>query len=1020
MPDKKDSAKKSKYQLALKKYLNYLSSPMFLGVIVTIIFFFISKNYYKQLEKFDDIENQESYVNDIFLKSIDWRFKSRGTKPVSDQIVIVTVDDQSLEYVGWWPWPRSKMGQIIENLVLDGVKVIGFDAIFSEADKNSALPALKRVSNTLLQNGVENPKIDDFLKSELETADSDSKFAAIIKQYSKHIVLGTFFDDITQQKTNWSDICHNIIFENSPNGHYLLNEKSNMSTLENPQGVIQLPQELNVGILTHIQELEMLEVANWLSQNPEANKTIEKLTRDFGAQMPEGSNLTDLLYIVLTNKTDYLNEIFGSSLRAQKYVDKLTESIGLRNVTQMKKNITKSSFDYCERFLTSKDELINEKLYQDASYSIDFKTVSLKELWNSTNKESSDSKNTEKLDFDSWLQKLKNEYPKNIVNTITSWNLNIPIITEASQSTSYFNANIDPDGVIRHAMLLVRSGTHYFASLALRTFLQSHQDEVGLQIKLNEENLSLNTSGIKYIQEINLINKEGDPLLSIPTDRRGRLLINYSGPYESFPYVPAYQILHNDEMIDVRQNGVVHQVNAKEYLKDKTILIGFTAIGIYDLRVTPFSENTAGVETHANTLNNLITEYEKSQIKYQAAQKNQKPVIPTEISSRLGFLKSFPQEKNLIPLGVLIFGFIFSWLLTHLSSLYGLLITFMGIIGLWFFDKLFVFGQSYVVNILIPILHTISTFVAISFYKYFTEERKKRELKGTFEKYVSPSIVNEILKDPENINLGGKKMDLTVMFSDVRGFTTISEKLDPSALSDLLNSYLTPMTEIVFQTKGTLDKYMGDAIMAFWGAPIHFDDHANWACRCALKSLEKLKELQAQYRTKGLPEIDIGIGLNTGEMSVGNMGSETVRSYTIMGDSVNLGSRLEGINKQYGTRIIISEFTRKAISDQFITREMDWVRVKGKKLPVRIFELITEIKTGQDLNSDLQKILELWNLAFENYHKKDFQKALENFKKCLEVWPEDSASLLYIERCQEYTQEPPPEDWDGVFEMKSK
>ena len=262
----------------------------------------------------------------------------------------------------------------------------------------------------------------------------------------------------------------------------------------------------------------------------------------------------------------------------------------------------------------------------------------------------------------------------------------------------------------------------------------------------------------------------------------------------------------------------------------------------------------------------------------------------------------------------------------------------------------------------------------------------------------------------------GERMRVTILFSDVRGFTTISEKLDPRALSDLLNSYLTPMTQLVFENKGTLDKYMGDAIMAFWGAPIHFKDHAQWACRCALQSIEKLKELQKDWMAKGLPEIDIGIGLNTGEMSVGNMGSLTVRSYTIMGDAVNLGSRLEGINKQYGTRIIVSEFTQRAAGPEFITREIDWVKVKGKKLPVRIFELMGE---GQ-ARPELVEILKIWNEAFTFYHQRDFTNALDCFRRVLTLSPDDEPSKLYVERCEDYLSESPSADWDGVFEMKSK
>jgi adenylate cyclase len=315
-----------------------------------------------------------------------------------------------------------------------------------------------------------------------------------------------------------------------------------------------------------------------------------------------------------------------------------------------------------------------------------------------------------------------------------------------------------------------------------------------------------------------------------------------------------------------------------------------------------------------------------------------------------------------------------------------------------------------------PMIQVIFIYIAITFYKYLTEERKKKHLKSTFSKYVSPSIVDEILKDPENIQLGGRKQRMSVFFSDVRGFTTISEKLDPQVLSSVLNEYLTPMTNIVFENKGTLDKYMGDAVMAFFGAPIFFQDHAKYACRCAIQSIVKLKEIQEQFKARNLPTIDIGIGVNTGDMSVGNMGSDTVRSYTVMGDAVNLGSRLEGINKEYGTRIIISEFTHEDVKDSFTTREVDWVRVKGKYKPVKIFELICE---GAASN-EKQQVLKLYNEGYRLYRERNFDDAREYFKQALVVDPIDPVSGLYIERCEEYKQEPPPQDWDGVFIMKTK
>jgi adenylate cyclase len=313
-------------------------------------------------------------------------------------------------------------------------------------------------------------------------------------------------------------------------------------------------------------------------------------------------------------------------------------------------------------------------------------------------------------------------------------------------------------------------------------------------------------------------------------------------------------------------------------------------------------------------------------------------------------------------------------------------------------------------------LLVVVIYVGITFYKYFTEERKKKYLKATFSKYVSPAIVDETLKDPENVQLGGRKQRMSVFFSDVRNFTTISEKLDPQMLSSVLNEYLTPMTYIVFNNKGTLDKYMGDAVMAFFGAPLFYEDHAKYACRCALQSIDKLKEIQADFEKRGYPKIDIGIGINTYDMSVGNMGSDIVRSYTVMGDGVNLGSRLEGLNKEYGSRILISEFTYEDVSKDFTCREIDWVRVKGKLQPIKIYELICEGAPSAAQATMLQLFAE----GYQLYRDARFTEAVAAFKKAVAENPDDPVAVTYLERCEELSANPPPAPWDGVFTMKTK
>jgi len=305
------------------------------------------------------------------------------------------------------------------------------------------------------------------------------------------------------------------------------------------------------------------------------------------------------------------------------------------------------------------------------------------------------------------------------------------------------------------------------------------------------------------------------------------------------------------------------------------------------------------------------------------------------------------------------------------------------------------------------------TYVTGVAYHRVLAMRDKAQVTKTFGHYVSYQVVDRLLKEPELVRLGGEKKELTVLFSDIRGFTTISEKLEPEEVVRLLNEYLTAMTKLVFKYDGVLDKYMGDAIMAFYGAPIEMADHADKACLTALEMIEVLKELQTKWMESGVPVINIGIGINSGPMIVGNMGSDVRFDYTVMGDSVNLGSRLEGINKQYGTRIIVSEFTRNIARLNLNFRELDLVRVKGKNEPVRIFELMSE-KDAQP------SFLEVFERGLTSYRGMDWERSESLFQQALSIKPDDGPSSIYIKRCLEYKKTPPSDDWDGVYEMKTK
>lgn len=689
---------------------------------------------------------------------------------------------------------------------------------------------------------------------------------------------------------------------------------------------------------------------------------------EFSADLPEvikNMLAAELTEIEAQAKRSFFSKNPQISPATQRYADQ----------QRLQFEILQTQLRYCANFLTDQDPVFEK----------------VKNNWINITEQ---TESLAGLDFESGMDSLKYKGLRNPVVDVGRWWIDHPLISQVTTHTATFNTILDSDGTIRSGALLARGGSTYVLPIALKAFLVAHGYFPSIFFDRNPKNPSE-----KFVRDFAIMDEEGNEIFQIPVDEDAKMRINYAGPRKMFPYISAAEFVEpkptaviSQRVFDTAKKIWLEQkftVDKKQWLKDKILLFGPSATGIFDLRVTPFEENYPGVETHANILDNLL---------------------------RRDFLKSDPLEEPTMLLTLLGIGLVLSVLVGKLGALPGLIIALGSGIGVLAGDYFYFFKNGTVTVVIFPLFLIGLIYVVLTFYKYFTEERQKRELKGTFAKYVSPSIVEEILADPSNIELGGRKQRVTVFFSDVRGFTTISEKLDPRALSDLLNSYLTPMTDLVFKHKGTLDKYMGDAIMAFFGAPVSFPDHAKYACRCALAHLVKLKELQAEYRARNLPEIDIGIGLNTGDVSVGNMGSETVRSYTVMGDAVNLGSRLEGITKEYGTRIVISEFTYADVQDSFTCREIDWVKVKGKNEPVRIFELVCE---GPAVGPQAQ-LLEAFAKGFDLYHQQKFSEAKEEFSRGLTFIPDDYCSKLYVKRCDSYVETPPASDWDGVYTMKTK
>jgi adenylate cyclase len=535
---------------------------------------------------------------------------------------------------------------------------------------------------------------------------------------------------------------------------------------------------------------------------------------------------------------------------------------------------------------------------------------------------------------------------------------NLKMLADVAENSGYFNAFPDSDGVIRWAPLVIKFQDEYYSSLPISMLLH-YLEWPMLSLKIAD-------FGVESVKLDNLV---------IPTDEAGRLLVNFLGPAKSFPHYSLTDIIHSRL--------------SPELFKDKIVIVGATATGIYDMRVTPFSAVYPGVEIHATVIDNILHQ---------------------------NFLIHSGWTKFIDICMIMLLGFIVGISIPRANAVHGvlliliLLIVFVGI-------NTYLFAHYNIwLNLIYPVLTMMTIYLAITVYRYITEEREKKKIRGAFQYYLTASVINEMLKDPTKLKLGGDKKALSVLFSDIRGFTTVSETLTPEELVHLLNEYLTAMTDIVFKYDGLLDKYMGDAIMAVYGAPLDQPDHAVRACRTALDMMEELKKLQKKWSEEGRPVLNIGVGINSGDMVVGNMGSQMRFDYTVMGDSVNLGSRLEGINKEYGTNIVISEYTYAAVKDILLCRELDSVRVKGKKLPVRIYELIGEKKDAAPHEAFLRR----FEAGLEKYKQAQWDEAIAAFKQVLEIRPGDPPSELYIRRCKDLKENPPPLPWDGVFTMTKK
>jgi adenylate cyclase len=505
-------------------------------------------------------------------------------------------------------------------------------------------------------------------------------------------------------------------------------------------------------------------------------------------------------------------------------------------------------------------------------------------------------------------------------NHYAGYGANLPVLQQAAQLAGHFNPIVDNDGVTRKISMLSEFNGAYYPSLALAV-TQKVLGVDTIELVFAKTGVGKRYAGLEWL-------KVGPHL--VPVDASVNALIPYRGQQGSFVYVSA------SDVINKKLNAAI--------LKDKIVLVGTTAPGLMDLRATPVQNVYAGVETHANMIAGILEGAVKHRPAYtQGAEFLLLMVLG--LAMLIYMPKLNPVKATMLALGLAMFVLMLNLFLWQYANLVGPMAAPLLLIAL-----LYLLNMS---------------------FGYFIEAKGKRNLSRLFGQYVPPDLVAEMVDNPEVLNLTGQSKELTVLFSDVRGFTTISENMAPQALTTMMNELLSPLTAVIQQQRGTIDKYMGDAIMAFWGAPLADAQHASHAIAAALAMQEQLNQLNPIFLAKGWPAVEMGIGISSGPMTVGNMGSNFRMAYTVMGDSVNLGARLETLTKTYGVPIIVSELTKK-MAPEYLYRELDTVTVKGKTNAVKIFAPICHLSMATPA---LKDELELHKVALNRYYKQEWDMA---------------------------------------------
>jgi adenylate cyclase len=560
--------------------------------------------------------------------------------------------------------------------------------------------------------------------------------------------------------------------------------------------------------------------------------------------------------------------------------------------------------------------------------------------------------------------------PKSVLIKYPGLLRNVPVLETAAAGRGLFSIRTERDGIVRRVPMVMEAQGNIMPSLSFETLRVA----IGASTML----IRMDAAGIKSVAL---------PGFEMPTDRNGQLWVHFA-PHDQTRYVSALDLIEGRVTAD--------------RVSRRLILIGTSAAGLLDLKTTPNDPAMPGVEIHAQVLESILSNAMLSAPNY---------AIAVELGAALVMgIAIIALAPILGPALLLLFGAAFIALLAGTS---------------WYLFT----EQRLLIDFTFPLLSSLLIYLTLVFTNFVKEQAQRRQIRSAFGQYLSPTLVEQLAQSPEKLVLGGEARDMTIMFSDVRGFTTISEiyKDDPQGLTSLMNSFLTPLTNAIIDRKGTIDKYMGDAIMAFWNAPLADPTHELNACEAALDMLDRVERLnrdrEAAAKTNGalfIP-INIGVGINTGRCVVGNMGSDLRFDYSVLGDSVNLASRLEGQCKSYGLPIIIGSRTANVAKDKFAILELDFIAVKGKKEPEVVYAIVGRSDLANSGRFERWRELNLNMLS--RYRSRDWTGALAAIEQGLAADEENRFKTLYriySERIRTFQQTPPPDDWDGAFALDSK